>query len=538
MTTMSSSSSGRGCSLHPNGVLPEGNAYVLGMDPRTVRNQGLGSFFSRMTDEQLMDLLAYVDGKTLGRLCMVSKVLYVFGHVDNLWRDLVLLQTLGKGIAFTRSWKETFASMHAATSHTVPVIQPIRVKHFFSQFLFHHFLCCSFDPERGIPGLFRHEDIPRRTAADLSVKDFISEYEIPNRPVIILNAVDDWPALTKWTAEYLAEVCSAKVLRATSAAAAIPGHFTAKQYIEYAKIAKEESPLYLFDRDFAAVPALAQDYQVPKYFSHDAFEQLKSSDADDGLKAQTDLFRLLGQTARPDYRWLVIGPKRSGSIFHIDPNQTNAWNVCLQGRKKWIFYPPGVSPPGVESSADGAEVVVPVSTGEWLHTFWSFHQEARYHPDPSKRPLEAVVGPGELIFVPHGWWHMVINLDFTIALTHNYVSTSNLSDVLKFLRDKSDQISGVRCRLQDEVTPETLYDAFISKLPQVLSEEQLKAIIDSSHLSQASKRNIIASKKVPKSNKHIKRSEDQTDASQGETVEDTNSHSNFAQTSFSFSFSF
>ena len=68
---------------------------------------------------------------------------------------------------------------------------------------------------------------------------------------------------------------------------------------------------------------------------------------------------------------------------------------------------------------------------------------------------------------------MVINLDFTIALTHNYVSTSNLVDVLKFLRDKSDQISGVRCRLQDEVRPETLYEVFLSKLPQLIPPEEL-----------------------------------------------------------------
>lgn len=31
----------------------------------------------------------------------------------------------------------------------------------------------------------------------------------------------------------------------------------------------------------------------------------------------------------------------------------------------------------------------------------------------------------EVIFVPHGWWHMVINLDESIALTHNYVSFIN-----------------------------------------------------------------------------------------------------------------
>jgi hypothetical protein len=37
---------------------------------------------------------------------------------------------------------------------------------------------------------------------------------------------------------------------------------------------------------------------------------------------------------------------------------------------------------------------------------------------------------------------MVVNLDDCIAITQNYVSTSNLSDCLRFLREKPDQISG------------------------------------------------------------------------------------------------
>jgi hypothetical protein len=33
---------------------------------------------------------------------------------------------------------------------------------------------------------------------------------------------------------------------------------------------------------------------------------------------------------RPDYRWLIMGPARSGSSFHVDPNCNFAWNATIQ----------------------------------------------------------------------------------------------------------------------------------------------------------------------------------------------------------------
>lgn len=277
---------------------------------------------------------------------------------------------------------------------------------------------------------------------DLSAEEFQESWS--DRPFILTEPVKDWPAYKDWSMEYLAEKYGDTVFRAEVV------DWSMKTYVEYVNNNSDESPLYLFDRDYVKKMNLTVDDEEPKpgatppaYTNPPCFGE--------------DYFSVLGKD-RPDNRWLVIGPSRSGSTFHKDPNATSAWNAVLRGSKYWITFPStasGVSettsnreplpaPPGVYVSPDHGEVTTPLSIAEWI---LSFHAEARRTPGC----IEAVCHAGELLYVPSGWWHLVVNLEPntpTIAITQNFISQSHITPALDFLKNRPDQVTGFRCKVE------------------------------------------------------------------------------------------
>lgn len=427
---------------HPHGVQPLGNLYQSAAG--NTRDTGLG-LFARLPDELLLDFLGQLSAVDLCRLAQVSRACYVVASHDELWRALVLARHATTGFTYQRSWKETYAS---AVAGAPVVLVPFAVPHFYSEAFFRPWFNASMELDEA---WLATENIPREDARALTLEAFRAKYERPGRPVILTHAMDAWPALAKWTPQHLVATCGARRFEAG------PALLTMAEYLAYAGQAHEERPIYLFDPRFGEhAPALLADFAVPEYFAE-------------------DLFAVLG-ARRPNFRWIIVGPVRSGSSFHIDPNATSAWNAVLAGAKKWIMCPPGCPPPGVYPSADGAEVTAPVSIYEWFLN--GFYEELRALP-AAEQPSEGICRAGEVVFVPSGWWHAVINVDDgrgtpVVALTQNFASSANLGRVCHFLKNRREQVSG--CGAAGSHLYEDFVDALRTQRPDVVIPETAPAL--------------------------------------------------------------
>jgi hypothetical protein len=262
---------------------------------------------------------------------------------------------------------------------------------------------------------------------------------------VLTKCIQEWPVYEEWTVDSMLQMFSEVEFRAE----AVDWPFAT--YYTYMKNNSDESPLYLFDRKFAEKTGISVGKKPDgAYWRPDCFGP--------------DLFEVFGDE-RPAHRWLIVGPERSGSTFHKDPNATSAWNAVIQGSKYWIMFPPATQVPGVYVSDDSSEVTSPLSIAEWLLTF---HEEARQLPDC----VEGICEAGEILHVPSGWWHLVVNLESGIALTQNFVpqSLNLVSEVVSFLRDKADQVSG----FDDTVTDP--FGLFVERMKSSYPEVLYKAL--------------------------------------------------------------
>lgn len=417
---------------HPLSVKPSGNGLLANRYLRAAIGR-----FDALPDELILILLEYFDGPTLVSIGRTCKAFYAFTRAEELWKAL-FIRFPHSVFSWRGTWRATYLNIPESD------IAILDCSDVCSDALHRPFYCAHISLEPFIRNIPARNEIAR--VKDLSPEELFQD-KWTDEPFILTDPVQEWPVYKQWSKETLLARYGDTVFRAEAV------DWSLRTYIDYMDNNVDESPLYLFDRAFVTKMGIRvgtkptdhdADYWPPACFGE-------------------DLFSILGND-RPDRQWLIIGPERSGSTFHKDPNATSAWNAVLRGSKYWIMFPSWSKqppPPGVYVSEDQSEVTSPLSIAEWL---LGFHAEARRTPGC----VEGVCRAGEVLHVPSGWWHLVVNIEPAIAITQNFISRAHLSAALDFLSNKADQVSGFRRDIHDP------YKQFVQRLrdthPELLEQ--------------------------------------------------------------------
>jgi hypothetical protein len=539
---------------HPLGVLPEGNRYLVSPEAAAAsaraRLEGLGAF-AALPDALLMRLLSGGDeddgvgAEALASLCLVSRVFRAFACHEDLWKAEVLRRDGGAFVFRGASWRETYRRGVSAAADRAgddgrddarenandsPNIHHSRHPRIFSDALYsrhlamHRPLDQAWLEKETIPVMRVPEGVRTEAQTKALASEFVDAYEKKNAPVILRGACAEWEAVRNdaWSLPALRRRLTNENVQTFHVGGYEVPLKNWERYCEASRPADEggsgpvdDAPLYLFDKNFVATAPEA--FCAGSSESEGMYEPPKFI-----CSKEDDLFSLLPN--RPDYRWFIHGPARSGSLFHVDPNGTSAWNAVVRGAKRWIlFNPNGLPPPGVHPSVDGATVAQPVTLVEWYASFYehaypesdleetsgdeSDDDDARDGAEPEPSDVrrsrkkgsqvknrqysvrEGTCRAGDVLFVPSGWWHAALNLTETAAVTQNFCSPRTAPRTLRFLKRAAaagktpnpglaaDLVSGLESRDKRGSLYADFLEALRKHRPEVLRAEEVRRVL-------------------------------------------------------------
>lgn len=207
--------------------------------------------------------------------------------------------------------------------------------------------------------------------------------------------------------------------------------------------ASSTSPDYVFDERFGGT-SLASEYLVPPLFPTHA-------------EASYSHFVSSMEALRPAWRWLLMGAPGSGFGLHVDPHDTSAWNLLIRGRKRWCVISPDAPLELVLPSAGDEEL----RAEQWFSRVFPSLTERAAALGWHGRMYHFQQAPGEVVFVPRGWWHVVLNVTadedgeeaagdgldaLSVALTQNFMGPEGFKVALQRLAADAPQAAHAWCQ--------------------------------------------------------------------------------------------
>ncbi|WVR09309.1 hypothetical protein IAU60_006374 [Kwoniella sp. DSM 27419] len=304
------------------------------------------------------------------------------------------------------------------------------------------------------------EGIPPRlipTYDDISYGDFLSLHLIPNTPFLLSakNTVS-WTAAQALRQAPLSGLEPPLNTSQDARAASIPNLTWLRRYAhhvvpvantlkqQYSEFERSERPIGQVLDEWEAGDASAQGlyvkdwhlmaeiesegrgveevYAVPDCFHDDWLnppyaprpeQRPTSRSAGDHAPASTS-----------DFRFTYLGPPLTYTPLHRDVYGSYSWSANVVGRKVWWLFPP-----------DRLERVKD-KHGELVFDVRELEGEGG--------GMKILQEEGEIIFVPSGWHHQVVNLDFCISINHNFFASPTIPSVY-------DTLATGQARVEDSI---------------------------------------------------------------------------------------
>lgn len=219
----------------------------------------------------------------------------------------------------------------------------------------------------------------------ISRDQLITEHYMKNLPAVIRNGASSMPAVGKWTPEYLAATFGDIELR----------HYVGTDPYFHFENERQRSKIH----DFVAnMGAKMQSNELWLFAGRTDFRETERSRlvADIALPAfcpDTDI-------DDPHSVVLLINPKGSVTRFHYDP--IDVIFVHIYGKKRFLITP--------------SFAIHRTRHEPGLHLHSLKDPLADYLGDNTMPWVDFTVDPGDLVFIPLGWWHWVQTLETSISV--------------------------------------------------------------------------------------------------------------------------
>ena len=224
-------------------------------------------------------------------------------------------------------------------------------------------------------------------------EELLDDYYATNRPVILVGEIADWPALEKWTPDYLKALIGSAPVEVQS------GRTSNPDYERQKDVGKAPMP---FDAFIDAIAAGAgNDLYLTAYNSASNVEALRPLFAD--VRAMPKFL-----TSEGDHPHGMPWIGGAGTFTPLHHDLTNNLLIQVVGRKRITLVP-------------AAEAMKMQND---KHVFSAWRDLDNPDPEALKRGSSGAIRrhvfellPGEALFIPVGWWHQVTALDFSVSLT-------------------------------------------------------------------------------------------------------------------------